>query len=56
MLNENLRLEMIVHLNGKVLHSTSIFKSFDIAFIGELTFILKRETFTIDENVVLEGD
>lgn len=56
MLNENLRLEMIVHLNGKMLHSTGIFKSFDISFISELTFVLKRETFTIDENIILEGD
>ena len=56
MLNENLRLEMIVHLNGKMLHSTSLFKSFDIAFVSELTFVLKRETFTIDENVFVEGE
>jgi CRP-like cAMP-binding protein len=56
MLNENLRLEMIVHLNGKMLHSTALFKSFDIGFISELTFVLKRETFTMDENILLEGE
>lgn len=56
MLNENLRLEMIVHLNGKMLHSTSIFKSFDINFISELTFVLKRDTFSLDENIFVEGD
>lgn len=56
MLNENLRIEMIVHLNGKMLHSTAIFKGFDLGFISELTFVLKRETFSMDENVFLEGD
>lgn len=49
MLTENLRLELIVHLNGKMLHETIIFKNFDVQFISELTFLLKRETFTIDE-------
>lgn len=47
---------MIVHLNGKMLHSTALFKSFDIAFISELTFILKRETFSMDENILIEGE
>lgn len=56
MLNENLKLDLIVHLNGKMLHSTALFKSFDIAFISELTFVLKRETFSMDENILFEGE
>jgi hypothetical protein len=30
MLNDNLRLEMLVHLNGKMLHDTPIFTNFDL--------------------------
>lgn len=30
MLSEGLRLELIIHLNGKMLHNTPIFKNFDI--------------------------
>lgn len=56
MLNENLKLEMIVHLNGKMLHDTPLFQNFDILFISELTYMLKRETFSIDDNIFIEED
>jgi CRP-like cAMP-binding protein len=46
MLNENLILELILNLNGKMLHNTPIFKNFDMQFLSELTFDLKRETYT----------
>ena len=52
MLNENLKLELIVHLNGKMLHDTILFSHFDMSFISELTFVLKRETYSIDELVI----
>jgi hypothetical protein len=51
MLNENLKLEMTVHLNGKMLKDTLIFKNFDINFLRELTFILKRETYSVDDHI-----
>ena len=51
MLNENLRLETTIHLNGKILHDTPIFKLFDIVFLSELTFIIKKRIFTIDEQI-----
>ena len=53
MLNENLKLEMIVHLNGKMLHDTPLFQNFDIIFISELTYMLKRETYSIDDNIFI---
>ena len=56
MLNENLRLETTVHLNGKILHDTPIFKLFPIAFLSELTFVIKKKIFTIDEHIIEEGD
>jgi hypothetical protein len=42
MLNENLQLELIVHLNGKMLHETIVFSHFEMHFISELTFSLQR--------------
>lgn len=56
MLNENLKLEMIVHLNGKMLHDNPLFQNFDIFFISELTYLLKRETYSIDDNIFIEDD
>lgn len=41
MLNENLRLDLIVHMNGKILNGNPMFKNFNIAFISELIFELK---------------
>jgi len=46
MLSEGLKLELIIHLNGRMLHNTPIFKSFDLQFLSELTFVLKKETFS----------
>lgn len=51
MLSEGLRLELTVHLNGKMLHSTPIFRYFDIQFLSEVTFILKKETLTEDQKL-----
>ena len=51
MLNDNLRYELKVALNAKMLNSTSIFKIFGISFNSELTEILRQETFALDENI-----
>ena len=51
MLNDNLRYELKVALNAKMLNSTNIFKIFGISFNSELTEILRQETFTLDENI-----
>lgn len=54
MLNENLKVELIVHLNGKMLHESPIFKYFSMTFLSELSLILKRETFSIGDTVLEE--
>ena len=48
MLSESLRLELVIHMNGKMLHNTQLFKNFDIQFLSELTFVLKKETLNDD--------
>ena len=49
LLSDSLRVELIIHLNGKMLHKTVIFEKFNIKILSEITFVLKRETFTIEE-------
>jgi len=39
-----------------MLHNTNIFKKFDIVFLSELTFVLKRETFSIDDHIFEEKE
>lgn len=45
-----------MHLNGKMLHNTIIFKNFDLLFLSDLTFALKRMTFTVDELIFNEDE
>ena len=56
MLNENLQLELIINLNGKMIHKTPLLKDYDIQFVSDLTFCLKRETFGSNDRVFDEGD
>ena len=56
MLNDNLRMETTIHLNGKLLNDTPLFKSFSLDFLSQLTFIIKKRIFLIDEHIFLEGD
>jgi CRP-like cAMP-binding protein len=39
-----------------MLASTSIFANFDMIFLSELTFLLKRETYSIDDRIFDEGE
>jgi hypothetical protein len=56
MLNENLVLELIINLNGKMLHNTPLFHRFHLQFLSDLTFALKKETFVGNEHIFEEGD
>ena len=54
-LNNSLRIELIVHLNGKMLHDSLLFKQFNLVFLSELTFLLKRENFAFDKYLFNEN-
>jgi len=56
MLNDNLKLETTIHLNGKLLNETPIFKSFEVAFLSQLTFVIKKRVFMVDEHIFDEGE
>ena len=56
MLNDNLKVETTIHLNGKLLNETPLFKSFEVAFLSQLTFVIKKRIFMMDEHIFDEGD
>ena len=51
MLNENLQIELVVHLNGKMLHESTLFRFYTLSVLSQLTFSLKRETYTLQEPI-----
>jgi len=56
MLNDTLKVETTIHLNGKLLNETPLFQSFDVGFLSQLTFVIKKKIFMIDEHIFDEGD
>ncbi len=56
MLNENLKDQVIVHLNGRMLKNTQIFSVFDFRFLSEVTFLLVNETYSMDDHIFEEGE
>lgn len=49
MLNESLKLQLIIQLNGRMLHGIAFFKHFKIPFLSELTFLLQKDIFSVEE-------
>lgn len=56
MMNENLRDQVIVHLNGRILKNTKIFGLFEIRLLSEVTFLLLNETFSMDDHIFEENE
>lgn len=56
LLNENLREQVIAYLNGRILNSCKSFMMFDMMFISEITFMLERSLFLMNDTVFEEGD
>lgn len=56
MLNDTLKVETTIHLNGKLLNETPLFQSFDVGFLSQLTFVIKKKIFMVDEHIFDEGD
>jgi hypothetical protein len=55
MLNESLRCQCIVYLNGRMLKKSMVFQKFNILFLSEITFILTHKTFSLEDIVFEEG-
>lgn len=55
-LNKNLEIKMRAFLNGRILKNIIVFKNFEIDFLSEITKSFKKQTFTVDDNIFIEGD
>ncbi len=55
-LNKNLEIKMRAFLNGRILKKIKVLKNFDIDFLSDITKQFKKLTFTVDDNIILEGE
>jgi hypothetical protein len=55
-LNKNLEIKMRAFLNGRILKNIKAFKNFEIDFLSDITKQFKKQTFTVDDNIFVEGD
>lgn len=49
MLNDNLRNQCIVFLNGLMLKKSPCFEKFKMDFLSEITFLLKHYTYSFED-------
>jgi len=56
LLNDNLRGKIIVYFNGRILKGIDVLGRFPIEFLSNLSFILQKRVYAIDDNCVIEGD
>lgn len=54
LLNINLRGKITVYLNGRILQNIHVLNKFPIEFLSNLSFILRKKTYAIDENLINE--
>lgn len=55
-LNKNLEVKMRALLNGRILKNIRVFKNFEIDFLSDITKQFKKQTFAIDDLIILETD
>jgi hypothetical protein len=55
-LNKKLEIKMRAFLNGKILKSIAVFNNFPLDFLIDITKKFQRKTFTVDDNIFIEGD
>ena len=56
MLNDDLKSKITVYLNARILRIIKVFSNFEIDFLSEITFIIQKETYANDEDILVEGD
>lgn len=56
LLNENLKGKITVYLNGKILQNIDVLQKFPIQFLSNLSFILRKTTYAVDDNMIVEKE
>jgi hypothetical protein len=52
-LNKNLEIKMRAFLNARILKNIKVFKNFEIDFLSDITKQFKKQTFTVDDNIIV---
>lgn len=55
MLNEDLKDQVIVCINGNMLNKSGVFQAFNVKFLSQITFRLRHHTYSIDDPIMEEG-
>jgi CRP-like cAMP-binding protein len=56
LLNDDLKSTITVYVNGKILQSVTVFSEFPLEFLSNLTFVLNKKSYALDEYLFNEGD
>lgn len=56
LLNVNLKGKITVYLNGKIFQNIDVLNNFPIEFLSNLSFILNKKTYALDENLINENE
>jgi len=56
LLNMNLRGKITVYLNGKILQNIEVLSKFPIEFLSNISFILNKKIYSLDENLINEKE
>ena len=54
LLNENLRGKITVYFNGRILQNIDVLCKFPIEFLSNLSFLMRKQTYSIDDNLIIE--
>jgi CRP-like cAMP-binding protein len=56
LLNDDLRSTLTLYANGRAIQSVPILSIFPLDFLSQITFVLKKKNFALDESIFKEGD
>ena len=56
MMNDDLRSALILFGNGRILQSVAVLSRFPLEFLSNLSFVLEKKSFALDEEIFNEGD
>ncbi len=56
LLNDNLKCRLVVHLYGQALSKVTLINSLPVELLSSLSFILKKNAFTLNEELIEEQE
>jgi len=56
LLNRDLKDKITIYLNGQILHKIQVLLKFRLDFLSELTFIMIKKSYSVNDNLIVEED